>query len=115
MFEFQSSKDGVKPNYQTYVVYVKDGNRDSLINHMKEKGIEAGIGTYSIPHINFYTKKYGFSEFDFHNSRIAYETLMSLPLFEGITTSEQDRVIEAIGSFKLKKVNTTDHSAVNIS
>jgi dTDP-4-amino-4,6-dideoxygalactose transaminase len=86
-------------NYQTYVAYVKNGSRDDLIEYLRSKGISAGIGTYSIPHTSFYRLKYGFAESDFPHSRRLFRDLISLPLFDGISRKEQDRVLAAIRDF----------------
>jgi dTDP-4-amino-4,6-dideoxygalactose transaminase len=87
-------------NYQSYVVFAKENRRDKLIAQLKKEGIGAGIGTYSIPHTEYYAKKYGFTANDFKNSFHAWRTLMSLPLFDGITTEEQGRVIAAFARSK---------------
>jgi perosamine synthetase len=89
-----------EPNYQTYVVFVK--NRDSLIDHLKSKGVEAGIGTYSIPHTAYYKTSYNISESDFPNSKRCFSDLLSLPLFEGITKRKQDRIISILKNFAPK-------------
>jgi dTDP-4-amino-4,6-dideoxygalactose transaminase len=87
-------------NYQTYAAYVHESNRDRLIEHLRNLGIGAGIGTYSIPHLKFYSQKYSFRDLDFPNSYSAYRNLISLPLYEGITKADQKNVIEAIKSFR---------------
>jgi len=88
-----------KGNYQTYVAIVNNGLRDQLIAHLRSQDIEAGIGTYSIPHTDYYSERYRYSQNDFPNSLSYYRNLISLPLFEGITKDEQDKVISAIKSF----------------
>ncbi len=88
-----------KVNYQTYIGSVSDGHRDSLIKYLGENGIEAGIGTYSIPHTSYYAEKYKIDETQYPQSLKAYRNLISLPLYEGITEKEQDKVIAVIKNY----------------
>lgn len=88
-----------KLNYQTYTVSVENGRRDALIAHLKNEGIEAGIGTYSIPHTAYYSEKYNLDQSHYPNSLRFYRNLISLPLFEDISTDQQDRVISALKTF----------------
>ena len=90
-------------NYQTYTVSVEYGWRDALIAHLKNEGIETGIGTYSIPHTAYYSERYNLDESRFPNSLRFHRNLISLPLFEGISTQEQDRVISALKTFAPEK------------
>ena len=88
-----------KSNYQTYIALVADSHRDDLIEHLKNNNIEAGIGTYSIPHTAYYAEKYRVTRSDYPNSYGYYKNLISLPLYEGITREEQDSVIESLKNF----------------
>ncbi len=88
-----------KSNYQTYIVFVSDNCRDDLMSRFKEREIETGIGTYSIPHTSYYAEKFRVSEGDYPNSFSFYNNLMSLPLYEGITREEQDTVIDVLKNF----------------
>jgi len=92
-----------KLNYQTYTVFVENGWRDALIAHLKDEAIEAGIGTYSIPHTAYYSKGYHVDESHYPNSMRFHRNLISLPLFEDISTQQQDRVISALKTFAPEK------------
>ena len=92
-----------KLNYQTYTVSVENGWRDALIDHLKDEGIEAGIGTHSIPHTAYYSEGYNVDESHYPNSLRFHRNLISLPLFEDISTQEQDRVISALKAFAPEK------------
>lgn len=86
-------------NYQTYAVYTAGHRRNKLIDYLNANQVGAGIGTYSIPHISYYRKKYGYGEQDFPNALQSFRNLISLPLYDGISHVEQDRVIELIAEF----------------
>jgi dTDP-4-amino-4,6-dideoxygalactose transaminase len=94
---------GGKPNYQTYTVSVENDWRDALISHLKNNGIEAGIGTYSVPHTAYYSENYNVDESQYPNSWRFHRNLISLPLFENISAREQEHVISALKTFAPEK------------
>jgi dTDP-4-amino-4,6-dideoxygalactose transaminase len=102
-------------NCQTYVAFVSDGHRDNVIDHLKEQGIEAGIGTYSIPHTTFYSNKYDIDKSHHTESLSAFKNLISLPLYGGITEDEQDFVIEALKKYKADKIRSQIKQTVKLS
>ena len=86
-------------NFQTFIGFIGESLRDHLIEYLNSKKINAGIGTYSIPHITYYSDKYKFTQYDFPNSFHAYRNLISLPLYENMTREEQDEVVLGIAEF----------------
>ena len=82
-------------SYQTYCVLVK--NRNAIMTAMREQGIEAQIGTYSL-HMHRAFADNPLCRFDstIEGSRKAFEQALALPLFHGMTESEQEEVIEAL-------------------
>jgi len=89
-----------KLNHQTYIAFVADGCRDEIIEYLKGCNIEAGIGTFSIPHTRYYSEKYRFNESHYCNSLNACKSIISLPLYAGITRDEQNCVIETLKRYK---------------
>jgi len=102
-------------NCQTYVAFVSDGHRDKVIDHLKKSNIDAGIGTYSIPHTVYYSNKYDIRKSCFPESLSAFKNLISLPLYNGITKHEQDRVIEALKKYKADKIKSRIKQTVELS
>ncbi len=91
----------VKHTYQTYAIHLqKRGVRNRLIAYLKEKGIEAQIGTYALHMQPSYskTKKVGKLE----NAADLYENLLAIPMCHTMTEQDQERVVSEINSF-LKK------------
>jgi len=88
-----------KANYQSFVLITNDRIRDDLIAYLKSNNIEAGIGTYSIPHTEYYSRKYGFVDSDYPHSLYAYKNLISLPLFEGLLESEQEFIVSKLREY----------------
>jgi len=93
----------IRPNYQSFVAFIEDEYRDGLIGQLMHDGIGAGIGTYSIPHTEYYSNKYRYTFSDFKNSYRAWKSLLSLPIYDGITSEEQDRVIETLMRHRKKQ------------
>lgn len=104
-----------KLNYQTYIAYVNPGFRDKIIEHLKENGIEAGIGTYSIPHTTYYSNRYSIESSRFREALNALKNLISLPLYSGITTEEQDYVIDTLKKYKCVEKGSPEKQTVGIS
>jgi dTDP-4-amino-4,6-dideoxygalactose transaminase len=102
-------------NCQTYVAFVSDGHRDNMIDHLKKHAIEAGIGTYSIPHTTFYSNKYGIDKSHYTESLSAFKNLINLPLYGGITEDEQDFVIEALKKYIADEIRSRIKQTVKLS
>ncbi|MDR3337039.1 MAG: DegT/DnrJ/EryC1/StrS family aminotransferase [Treponema sp.] len=73
-------------------------DRDTFIDKLKEKGI--GVSVHFIPlHIMPYYKKcYGLEAEDFPESLKNFKKVISLPIWPGMTSSQVERVIDALGS-----------------
>lgn len=83
--------------YHLYVLQSK--KRDALLNHLKEKGVDADIH-YPIP-IPFQEAfdDLGHSEKDFPEAVWASQEILSLPLYPGMTSSQAKAVVAAVRSF----------------
>ncbi|MDR0452644.1 MAG: DegT/DnrJ/EryC1/StrS aminotransferase family protein [Treponema sp.] len=85
-----------------YPVRLRGGSpaigRDAFIERLKEKGI--GVSVHFIPlHIMpYYQKRYGLAPEQFPESLRAFRELISLPIWPGMTDSQVERVIGAVGS-----------------
>jgi perosamine synthetase len=69
--------------YQSYVVLLPDcssRDRDRVIASMRARGIETTIGTYHVPMISYYRKRYGYVPGDFPVTDDASRRALTLPL-----------------------------------
>lgn len=83
--------------YQTYVV--KTERRDELQRFLQSKGVEALVH-YTIPiHLQPAAKGLGYTERDFPMTMQHVQRILSLPLYPGLTESQQAQVIENIAAF----------------
>jgi len=71
-------------------------DRNSFMQQMKELDIGTGLH-YNAAHLyQFYQEQFGFKEGDFPMAENICSRIVSLPLFPDLTTSDQDRVIDAM-------------------
>ncbi|MGE5219476.1 MAG: DegT/DnrJ/EryC1/StrS family aminotransferase, partial [Chloroflexota bacterium] len=70
--------------------------RDEFIEALKNQGI--GTSVHFIPlHLHpYYRERFGYGGHDFPVASAAFERLISLPIYPGMTDSQVDRVIEAV-------------------
>jgi dTDP-4-amino-4,6-dideoxygalactose transaminase len=70
--------------------------RDKALLALGEANIGATVNYRSVPTMNYYSRKYGFSGDEFPSSLKWGNGTISIPLFPGITTQEQDYVIDVL-------------------
>ncbi len=83
--------------YQTYMVQAE--RRDELKQYLNDQGVQAAIH-YSTPiHLQPAAKSLGYTKKDFPVAVKAASRILSLPLYPGMTESEQDYVAATIQKF----------------
>lgn len=88
-----------EPNFQSYVVLLPASagtRRDAIIQHLRESGIEANIGTWHIPRTTFYRDKYNFAAGDFPVADDVFARAVTLPLHAELTEKDQMTVVQAL-------------------
>jgi dTDP-4-amino-4,6-dideoxygalactose transaminase len=98
--------DGVVPpvepargqhTYQSYVVLLdQDLDRDSIIAALRERGVEATLGTYALHQEPFFSRQYGHAPGDLPNSYRACRQSLTLPLYSGMTDEQVQTVVGAV-------------------
>jgi dTDP-4-amino-4,6-dideoxygalactose transaminase len=96
--------------YQSYVCLVDpvagDGTadraeeRDRLMGHLAERGIETRPGTHAPPFTAYYQERYGHTKGDFPISAMAEHESIALPLFPGLEDSDVDFVIDVLRTYR---------------
>jgi perosamine synthetase len=86
-----SADDGDVHGWQAYVVQIDD--RDRILAELRAQGIEAQIGTYSLPLLGAY-RDHG----EFPGARRVFERALALPFHTRLTDGDLDRVAEALRS-----------------
>jgi dTDP-4-amino-4,6-dideoxygalactose transaminase len=77
--------------WQAYVIQVDD--RDRVLAELRAQGIEAQIGTYSLPLLGAYR-----DQGEFPGARRVFERALALPFHTRLSEDELDRVAEALGA-----------------
>jgi dTDP-4-amino-4,6-dideoxygalactose transaminase len=86
--------EGNRHIWHLYVVRVP--NRDDVLAGLHERGIGAGVH-YPVPmHLQGALSHLGYGPGDFPATETAADEMLSLPMYPGITESQQQRVVEAL-------------------
>lgn len=78
---------------------IKTDYRDELINYLEDKGIGTIIHYPIPPHLSEAYKYLGHKEGDFPITEKYAKTVLSIPLYNGMTNEELDYIIETINAF----------------
>ena len=70
--------------------------RDTVIEKLRSQGIGTSVHYIPLHIMPYYRKLYSLAPEDFPNSLAAYQTAFSLPIFQGMTDKQVDRVIQAV-------------------
>ena len=84
--------------YHLYVI--RSTERDHLQTHLSNSGIGTGIH-YPVPvHLQKPYRSIGYKEGDFPVAESAAEQVLSLPMYPGLSSAQQNRVVEGIARFE---------------
>jgi dTDP-4-amino-4,6-dideoxygalactose transaminase len=86
-----SEAAGDVPAWQSYVVLLPDDLvplRQAIMEEMKSRGIETGIGTLHLPLSGSYKGPCGYREGDFPVTDDIYKRSLTLPLYPGLTEDQ---------------------------
>ncbi|MBQ9135777.1 MAG: DegT/DnrJ/EryC1/StrS family aminotransferase [Lachnospiraceae bacterium] len=90
-------RDGATHIWHQFVI--RTDYRDELIQYLDEKGIGTIIHYPIPPHLSEAYQYLGFGEDSFPITEEYAQTVLSIPLYNGMTKEEQDVVIKAINEF----------------
>ena len=90
--------DGATCVWHQYVIKCEE--RDRLIEYLKEKEIGTIIHYPVPPHLQECYQGLGYKEGDFPVTEKLAKTVLSIPMYNGMTEEEQNYVIDAINSFR---------------
>jgi dTDP-4-amino-4,6-dideoxygalactose transaminase len=87
-------ESGTLHSWQSYVIRLDDyRRRDVLISYCRSVGIELGQGTISMPFTEYFQQKYGDLRSQLPVLARTEKSLVSLPLFAGISLQQQELVV----------------------
>ena len=83
--------------WHLYIVQVKKCDRRQVFENMREKGI--GVNVHYIPvYMHPYYQEQGYENVHCANAEEIYSHIISLPLYPGLTSEQQDYVIDTLKS-----------------
>ncbi len=83
--------------WHLYIVQVKNCDRRQVFENMREKGI--GVNVHYIPvYMHPYYQEHGYENVHCANAEEIYSHIISLPLYPGLTSEQQDYVIDTLKS-----------------
>lgn len=93
-------RPGADSSWHQYVVHVKNGRRNELIDHLKSLGIGTLIHYPIPPHLSEAYRYLGKKVGDYPIAERYANEVLSLPMYNGMTDDELEYVINAINAFK---------------
>ncbi|MBR6257110.1 MAG: DegT/DnrJ/EryC1/StrS family aminotransferase [Lachnospiraceae bacterium] len=90
-------RDGAEHVYHQYVIRCKE--RDALAEHLKSRGVDTIIHYPVPPHLSKAYAFLGMKEGSLPVTEEYADTVLSIPMYSGITREEQQTVTEAINEF----------------
>ncbi|MBS3182061.1 DegT/DnrJ/EryC1/StrS family aminotransferase [Leucobacter manosquensis] len=89
--------EGTEHAYQSYVVLLEAGiDRNSVIDAMREAGIETTLGTYSMHLQPYFRERYGIVDEQLPNATRAHHSALTLPLYPQLGEEEVRRVVDTL-------------------
>lgn len=95
--EFRKLPKSVKSSHHLFTISISEKtskSRDFVSDELNKAGIGTSVHYKPIHEMTYWKDKYKFRSLDFPNSTKHYSKTLSLPIFPGMTSSEQDFVIE---------------------
>ena len=86
--------------WHQFVIHVKDGKRDKLKEYLQNRGIGTIIHYPIPPHLSEAYAYLGKKSGDYPIAERYAREVLSLPMYNGMTTEEQSLVISAVNDFK---------------
>lgn len=90
-------REGAGHVYHQFVIRCKE--RQALIEYLKEQGIDTIIHYPIPPHLSNAYAYLGCQKGDYPITEAYAEEVLSIPMYNGLTTTEQERVINALNRF----------------
>jgi len=99
-FEPPTEHTGSTHAWHLYILRLRSGvlriERDRLLHLLRARGIGASVHFLPLHLHSFYRRTFGYAPGDFPRTETESARALSLPLYPGLSTRAQDRVVEAL-------------------
>lgn len=92
------TRSGANHTWHLFVVRIED--RDNFQNYLAENGIQTMIHYPIPPHLSGAYKRFSYRKGDYKITEEYAQSMLSLPLYQGMTDQEISYVVKTINSFK---------------
>ena len=92
-------RSGADSTWHQFVIHVKNGKRDKLMQYLKDREIGTIIHYPIPPHLSEAYMYLGKKRGDYPIAEAYADEVLSIPMYNGMTDEEQSTVITAINSF----------------
>jgi len=104
--------EGAVPNWHIfYLLTASPTERDGLIRHLKESGIESAFHFIPLHSSPFSREKLGYSDVSLPVTEHVSPRLIRLPIYPGLSEDDQDKVIDGVLSYFRKTGSTRQSEA----
>lgn len=79
-----------------FPIWVQPNLRDSVIRILNDKNVQVAVNYRSVPTLDYYVEKYGYTKEDFPVSYEWGQGTLSLPFFPTMSTEQQDYVVRSL-------------------
>lgn len=90
---------GGQHSWHLFVLRMSDETpytRDQVINHLSKKGIGTSVHYLPLHRQPYWRDRYGLSTQMFPHADLAYQRMLSIPLYTLMTDKDQDRIVQAL-------------------
>lgn len=99
LIELPKIRPGADSTWHQFVIHVKEGKRDNLMNYLKENEIGTIIHYPIPPHLSEAYQYLGYKKGDYPMAERYADEVLSLPMYNGMLTEEQQKVIKAVNKW----------------
>ena len=93
-------KDGTQHSWHLFIIRIKPEllqiGRDEFIEELKELGIGASVHFIPLHRHPFYRERLEYSDCHFPNAEHAFQRVLSIPIYPGLSPAGQSRVVDAL-------------------
>lgn len=101
LIRFPKIRPGADSTWHQFVVHVPE-HRDALMEYLREKEVGTLIHYPIPPHLSEAYAYLGHKRGDFPIAEQYADEVLSLPMYNGMTCDEQEKVIETLNSFRVE-------------